>query len=232
MRSPWTPRSEVVDTPPTVAGRVRRDQSPREPVDGRSGCGRATGRTTLECHRDPRRGSDRCRAGGRRPGLSGDARRGPRRSHCGRGDGKRGGAHPGRRQRNGARHRLRRAGPRAERSGVSRFVLAGVPETMLDVRVPVARTKRRVELLLVESGLSWVLVPVAPSLAGVMGAGPADGHVGDRPGHRRRRRAARPGPGPAQKGRADPPREGGDTAHARRPMRWWPGEPSPTRTSR
>ena len=46
---------------------------------------------------------------------------------------------------------------RAERSGVARFVLASVPETELDdTEVPVARTKRRTEQLLAESGLSWL----------------------------------------------------------------------------
>ena len=39
------------------------------------------------------------------------------------------GPRPPRRQRRGGRDRLRRAGPAAERAGVSRFVLASVPET-------------------------------------------------------------------------------------------------------
>jgi uncharacterized protein YbjT (DUF2867 family) len=51
---------------------------------------------------------------------------------------------------------------RAERSGVSRFVLASVPETGLDERVPVARTKRRTERLLAESGLSWLSLRMPP----------------------------------------------------------------------
>jgi uncharacterized protein YbjT (DUF2867 family) len=51
---------------------------------------------------------------------------------------------------------------RAERSGVSRFVLASVPETELDEQVPVAATKRRTERLLAESGLSWVSLRMPP----------------------------------------------------------------------
>jgi uncharacterized protein YbjT (DUF2867 family) len=51
---------------------------------------------------------------------------------------------------------------RAERSGVSRFVLASVPETDLDERVPVARTKRRIERLLAESGMSWLSLRMPP----------------------------------------------------------------------
>jgi uncharacterized protein YbjT (DUF2867 family) len=51
---------------------------------------------------------------------------------------------------------------RAQRSGVSRFVLASVPETPLDERVPVARTKRRTERLLAESGMSWLSVRMPP----------------------------------------------------------------------
>jgi uncharacterized protein YbjT (DUF2867 family) len=51
---------------------------------------------------------------------------------------------------------------RAARSGVSRFVLASVPVTDLDERVPVARTKRRTEQLLAESGLSWLSLRMAP----------------------------------------------------------------------
>lgn len=43
---------------------------------------------------------------------------------------------------------------RAERAGVSRFVLASVPPTELDERVPVARSKRHTEQLLARSGLS------------------------------------------------------------------------------
>jgi uncharacterized protein YbjT (DUF2867 family) len=51
---------------------------------------------------------------------------------------------------------------RAERSGVTRFVLASVPETPLDERVPVARTKRRAERLLAESGMSWLSLRMPP----------------------------------------------------------------------
>ena len=51
---------------------------------------------------------------------------------------------------------------RAERSGVTRFVLASVPETPIDDQVPVARSKRRTERLLANSGLSWVSVQMPP----------------------------------------------------------------------
>jgi uncharacterized protein YbjT (DUF2867 family) len=51
---------------------------------------------------------------------------------------------------------------RAERSGVSRFVLASVPVTEFDDRVPVARTKRRTEQLLAASGLSWLSLRMPP----------------------------------------------------------------------
>jgi uncharacterized protein YbjT (DUF2867 family) len=51
---------------------------------------------------------------------------------------------------------------RAERSGVSRFVLASVPETPLDEEVPVARSKRRTERLLATTTLSWVSVRMPP----------------------------------------------------------------------
>ena len=51
---------------------------------------------------------------------------------------------------------------RAERSGVSRFVLASVPVTDLDDLVPVARTKRRTEQLLAESGMSWMSLRMPP----------------------------------------------------------------------
>jgi uncharacterized protein YbjT (DUF2867 family) len=51
---------------------------------------------------------------------------------------------------------------RAGRSGVSRFVLASVPETGLDQKVPVARTKRRTEQLLAESGMSWLSLRMPP----------------------------------------------------------------------
>ena len=51
---------------------------------------------------------------------------------------------------------------RAERSGVRRFVLMSVPETPLDERVPVAASKRRVERLLGESGLSWLALRTPP----------------------------------------------------------------------
>jgi uncharacterized protein YbjT (DUF2867 family) len=51
---------------------------------------------------------------------------------------------------------------RAKRSGVSRFVLASVPETPLDVRVPVARSKRRTEQLLTRSGLDWLSLRMPP----------------------------------------------------------------------
>jgi uncharacterized protein YbjT (DUF2867 family) len=50
----------------------------------------------------------------------------------------------------------------AERAGVSRFVLASVPETDLDETVPVARTKRRTEELLAASGLSWLSLRMPP----------------------------------------------------------------------
>jgi uncharacterized protein YbjT (DUF2867 family) len=51
---------------------------------------------------------------------------------------------------------------RAERAGVQRFVLASVPETPLDERVPVARTKRRTERLLARSELSWLSLRMPP----------------------------------------------------------------------
>jgi uncharacterized protein YbjT (DUF2867 family) len=51
---------------------------------------------------------------------------------------------------------------RAERSGVSRFVLASVPETPVDDDVPVARSKRRTERLLAASALSWAAVRMPP----------------------------------------------------------------------
>jgi uncharacterized protein YbjT (DUF2867 family) len=51
---------------------------------------------------------------------------------------------------------------RAERAGVRRFVLASVPETRLDERVPVAATKRRAEQLLRESGMSWLSLRMPP----------------------------------------------------------------------
>ena len=51
---------------------------------------------------------------------------------------------------------------RATRSGVSRFVLASVPATPLDERVPVARAKRRTERLLAESGMSWLSLRMPP----------------------------------------------------------------------
>jgi uncharacterized protein YbjT (DUF2867 family) len=51
---------------------------------------------------------------------------------------------------------------RAERSGVRRFVFMSVPETPLDERVPVAATKRRIERLLGESGLSWLSLRTPP----------------------------------------------------------------------
>ena len=51
---------------------------------------------------------------------------------------------------------------RAERAGVSRFVLASVPETPLDDGVPVARSKRRTEQLLAASGLSWLSLRMPP----------------------------------------------------------------------
>jgi uncharacterized protein YbjT (DUF2867 family) len=51
---------------------------------------------------------------------------------------------------------------RADRSGVSRFVLASVPVTGLDERVPVARAKRRTEQLLAESRLSWLSLRMPP----------------------------------------------------------------------
>jgi uncharacterized protein YbjT (DUF2867 family) len=51
---------------------------------------------------------------------------------------------------------------RAERAGVRRFVLASVPETPLDPRVPVARSKRRTEALLAASALSWLSLRMPP----------------------------------------------------------------------
>jgi uncharacterized protein YbjT (DUF2867 family) len=51
---------------------------------------------------------------------------------------------------------------RAERSGVTRLVLASVPETPVDDDVPVARSKRRTERLLAASALSWVSVRMPP----------------------------------------------------------------------
>jgi uncharacterized protein YbjT (DUF2867 family) len=51
---------------------------------------------------------------------------------------------------------------RADRAGVHRFVLASVPETPLDRRVPLAATKRRVEELLAESGMSWLSLRMPP----------------------------------------------------------------------
>lgn len=51
---------------------------------------------------------------------------------------------------------------RAERSGVSRFVLASVPETPVDDDVPVARSKRRTERLLAATALSWASVQMPP----------------------------------------------------------------------
>lgn len=51
---------------------------------------------------------------------------------------------------------------RAERAGVSRFVLAAVPETPLDARVPVARSKRRTEERLAGSGMSWLSLRMPP----------------------------------------------------------------------
>jgi uncharacterized protein YbjT (DUF2867 family) len=51
---------------------------------------------------------------------------------------------------------------RAASAGVSRFVLASVPPTSLDDRVPVARSKRRTEELLARSGLSWLSLRMPP----------------------------------------------------------------------
>ena len=51
---------------------------------------------------------------------------------------------------------------RAEQSGVRRFVFVSVPETPLDARVPVAATKRHIERLLSESGLSWLSLRMPP----------------------------------------------------------------------
>jgi uncharacterized protein YbjT (DUF2867 family) len=51
---------------------------------------------------------------------------------------------------------------RAERAGVRRFVFMSVPATPLDERVPVAATKRRIEGLLDESGLSWLSLRTPP----------------------------------------------------------------------
>ena len=51
---------------------------------------------------------------------------------------------------------------RAASAGVSRFVLASVPPTALDDRIPVARSKRRAEKLLAGSGLSWLSLRMPP----------------------------------------------------------------------
>lgn len=51
---------------------------------------------------------------------------------------------------------------RAAEAGVRRFVLASVPETPLDDRVPLAAAKRRTELLLRDSGLSWLSLRMPP----------------------------------------------------------------------
>jgi uncharacterized protein YbjT (DUF2867 family) len=51
---------------------------------------------------------------------------------------------------------------RAERAGVSRFVLASVPETPLDGTVPVAASKRHIERRLAASTLSWASVRMPP----------------------------------------------------------------------
>ena len=51
---------------------------------------------------------------------------------------------------------------RAERAGVSRVVVASVPVTDLDERVPVARSKRHIEQLLAESGMSWLSLRMPP----------------------------------------------------------------------
>jgi uncharacterized protein YbjT (DUF2867 family) len=51
---------------------------------------------------------------------------------------------------------------RAARAGVRRFVLASVPETPLDERVPLAATKRHTEQLLRESGMSWLSLRMPP----------------------------------------------------------------------
>ena len=51
---------------------------------------------------------------------------------------------------------------RAERAGVSRFVLASVPETPLDARVPVAASKRNTERRLAGSSLSWTSLRMPP----------------------------------------------------------------------
>jgi uncharacterized protein YbjT (DUF2867 family) len=51
---------------------------------------------------------------------------------------------------------------RAHGAGVSRFVLASVPETPLDETVPVAASKRRTERRLAASGLSWASVRMPP----------------------------------------------------------------------
>lgn len=51
---------------------------------------------------------------------------------------------------------------RAERAGVSRFVLVSVPETRLDSLVPVAASKRNTERRLAESGMSSVSLRMPP----------------------------------------------------------------------
>ena len=89
----------VVETPRPSPGRGRRGQSPWEPVDGTSGCGRGGPADDLGDHRDSRRGRDRT---GREPRGATAPRGGPARA--------RHGPRPGGRGRPG-RHR-RRAGGR------------------------------------------------------------------------------------------------------------------------
>lgn len=51
---------------------------------------------------------------------------------------------------------------RAARAGVERFVFASVPTTPLDGRVPLARSRRRTEQLLADSGMSWLSLRMPP----------------------------------------------------------------------
>lgn len=51
---------------------------------------------------------------------------------------------------------------RAAGAGVRRFVVASVPTTPLDERVPLARSRRRTEELLARSGISWLALRMPP----------------------------------------------------------------------
>lgn len=107
---------------------------------------------------------------------------------------------------------------RAERAGVSRFVLAGVPVTELDEAVPVVRTKRRTEELLAESRLSWLSLRMPPfsevSLALVDSELPLRGEERTTPA-----RATRPCGGSAGSPAARSSGGGSWSCRARRPHR-------------